>query len=155
LFNLKTFGATFWKYRGEFPLGYVAAFGRAYRNVCWNISLTNIQYNVSWRLYFLIWAFELEQRGPTTSDLRAILQNCDYMRTSSNKMMCKTTDSQQLKLKKGRQVSWSLKQYQNINLLQIFYQWDACGRDFSDTIVQCFASHSIYVFRFALSYFSS
>jgi len=38
----------------------------------------------------------LVQCGPTSFDLRAILQN---LRDSSKKMMCETTDSQALKLK--------------------------------------------------------
>jgi len=41
----------------------------------------------------------LDQRGPTTFDQRAILQKCDNSRATSNKMMYKTTDSQDLKLK--------------------------------------------------------
>jgi len=44
----------------------------------------------------------LEQRGPTTFYLQAILQRCDNSRATSNKMLYKTTDPQQLKLKKGR-----------------------------------------------------
>jgi len=42
----------------------------------------------------------LVQRGPTTFDLQAILQNRDNPRATSNKMMYKTTDSQHLKLKR-------------------------------------------------------
>jgi len=41
----------------------------------------------------------LNQRGPTTFDLRAILQNCENSRTTSDKMMHRTTVSQDLKLK--------------------------------------------------------
>jgi len=39
------------------------------------------------------------QRGPTTFDLRAILQKRDNLWVASNKNMYKTTDSQHLKLK--------------------------------------------------------
>jgi len=42
----------------------------------------------------------LSQRGPTTFDLRAILQKRDNLRATSNKIMCNTTDSQDLKLKR-------------------------------------------------------
>ena len=38
------------------------------------------------------------QRGPTTFDLRAILQKCDNSRATSSKMVYKTTNSQDLKL---------------------------------------------------------
>jgi len=43
--------------------------------------------------------FILQQRGPTTFHLRAILQKRDNSRATSSKMMYKTTDSQYLKLK--------------------------------------------------------
>jgi len=41
----------------------------------------------------------LRQRGPTTFNLWDILQKRDNSRATSNKMMCETTDSQDLKLK--------------------------------------------------------
>jgi len=40
--------------------------------------------------------------GPTTFDLRTILQKRDNLRANSNKFMHETTDSQDLKLEKGR-----------------------------------------------------
>jgi len=43
----------------------------------------------------------LEQRGPTAFGLRAILHKRDKLRVTSNKIMYKTIDSQDLKLKKG------------------------------------------------------
>jgi len=42
----------------------------------------------------------IEQRGPTTFDLRAILQKRDNLWATSNKIMYKTKDSQDLKLKR-------------------------------------------------------
>ena len=42
----------------------------------------------------------LEQRGPTRFGLRTILTKRDNLRATSNKTMCKTTDSQALKLKR-------------------------------------------------------
>ena len=57
----------------------------------------------------------LKQRGPTTSELWAILQKRDNSRSTSNQIMHRmdrTTDAEQFKLKKGRQVSGSLKQQQ-------------------------------------------
>jgi len=42
------------------------------------------------------------QHGPTTFDLQAILQKHDNLKATSNKMMCKTTDSHHLKLEKRR-----------------------------------------------------
>jgi len=44
----------------------------------------------------------LVQRGPTTSELRTSLQNRDNSRATTDKMMYKATDSQDLKPKKGR-----------------------------------------------------
>jgi len=69
---------------------------------------------------------------------RVILQKGDNLRTPSNKIMYKTTDSQHLKLKMGRYFSASLKLLAcpttNSNLLQIcICQWDSRG--FYDTIV--------------------
>jgi len=43
---------------------------------------------------------KLSQRGPTTFVLWAILQKRDNSRATSNKIMYKTTNSQQLKLKR-------------------------------------------------------
>jgi len=45
----------------------------------------------------------LTQRGPTTFDLRAILQKCDESRATFqyNDVLYNKTDSQHLKLKKG------------------------------------------------------
>jgi len=64
-----------------------------------------------------------KQRGPTAFDLRAILQKRDNLRVTSNKVMHKTAVSQDLKLKKGRELSVSLKLLHNSkyckNLLQI------------------------------------
>jgi len=40
------------------------------------------------------------KHGPTTFDLRAILQKRDNLRATSNKMIYKTTCSQHLKLKR-------------------------------------------------------
>jgi len=37
--------------------------------------------------------FSLPQHGPASFDLRAILQECDNLQATSNKMMYKTTDS--------------------------------------------------------------
>jgi len=39
------------------------------------------------------------QRGPTTLELRAIIQKRGTSQATSNKIMCKTTDSQDLKIK--------------------------------------------------------
>ena len=52
-------------------------------------------------------------------------------------MMYKTTDSQYLKLKYGRQVRASLQLLYNSNkqFITNLYQLDACGRPFSGTIV--------------------
>jgi len=50
----------------------------------------------------LVKTYCLVQRGPTIFDMQAILPKRDGMRATSNKMMYKTTDSQHLKLKKGR-----------------------------------------------------
>jgi len=46
---------------------------------------------------------QLDQRVPSTFNLRAILQNRDYLRATSNKMMYKTKDSQGSKLKRKDQ----------------------------------------------------
>jgi len=43
--------------------------------------------------------YHVAQRSPTRFDLRAILQKRENLRATSNKMMCKTTDLQDLKLK--------------------------------------------------------
>jgi len=43
--------------------------------------------------------YHLYQRGPTSFDRRDILQKRCNSRATSNKMMCKRTDSQHLKLK--------------------------------------------------------
>ena len=43
----------------------------------------------------------LRQRGPTTFDLRTILQRRQNLWATSNKMMYKTTDSQYIKTEKG------------------------------------------------------
>jgi len=48
------------------------------------------------------YANTIYQCGPTTFDLQAILQKHDNLWATSIKMVCKTTDSQHLKLKKGR-----------------------------------------------------
>jgi len=48
---------------------------------------------------------KLHQRGPTTLGLRIILRKRENSRATSNKMMYKTTDSQNLKLKKETLVS--------------------------------------------------
>jgi len=40
----------------------------------------------------------MEQRGPTTFDLRVILQKRDNFPATSNKIMYKTIDSQDLRL---------------------------------------------------------
>jgi len=61
----------------------------------------------------------VEQRGPTKFDLRAISQKRENLLATSKKMLCKTTDSQYLKLKKGRKVNASLKLLHNNHLLQI------------------------------------
>jgi len=52
-------------------------------------------------------------------------------------MIYKTTDSQHLKLKKGRYLSVSLKSLHNSKeqFITNVYQWDASGRGFSDPIV--------------------
>ena len=55
----------------------------------------------------------LEQHGPTTFDLRAILQKRDNSWDSSKNMMYETTDLQHSKLNKGRSVSVSLKLLHN------------------------------------------
>jgi len=102
--------------------------------------------------------------------LRAILQKLEDSWSTSNKMMCKITDSQHLKLKKGRQGNASLKflyynTIANSNLLQIsinrmsvvqasltlsfLFQYQ-CLWCKSETIVQCFVWHSISAFRFNL-----
>jgi len=44
----------------------------------------------------------LNQRGPTAFDLRAILQKHDYLRAACSKMMHKTLDPHDFKLKKGK-----------------------------------------------------
>jgi len=53
------------------------------------------------------------------------------------KMMYETTDLQHLKLKKGRSVSVSLQLLHNsrYQFITDHYQWEICGRGFSDTIV--------------------
>ena len=42
----------------------------------------------------------LNQRSPTAFDLRVILQKSDNLRATSNKIMYKTTESWDLKIKK-------------------------------------------------------
>jgi len=51
------------------------------------------------QLFFEASSFFSCQRGPTTFDLRAILQKCDNLQATSNKTMHKTADSQDLNLK--------------------------------------------------------
>jgi len=53
------------------------------------------------------------QRGPTTFDLQAILQKRDNLRATSNVMMYKTIDLQDLKLKREDQWVAPLKLLQN------------------------------------------
>jgi len=70
------------------------------------------------------------QHGPTTIDLRAILQKCDNSQATSNKMMYKTTDSQDLKLKRNsrwvnRVCHWNYYTIAINNLLQIS-MWCLC-----------------------------
>ena len=43
---------------------------------------------------------------------------------------------------------WVFETIANSNIITNLYQWDACGQGFSATIVQCFASRWISVFRF-------
>jgi len=57
--------------------------------------------------------FILEQRGPTSFNLQAILQKCNNSWATSKRMMYETTDLQHLKLKKGRSVSVSWKLLHN------------------------------------------
>ena len=61
----------------------------------------------------------VEQRGPTKFDLRANLQKRENLRATSNKMMCKTTDSQDLKLKMEDKWAghWNYYTTANSNLL--------------------------------------
>jgi len=59
--------------------------------------------------------FQLDQRGLTALDLRAILQKRDNFRAASNKMMYKTTDSQDLKPKKRKRREW---------VIEIITQWE-------------------------------
>jgi len=63
------------------------------------------------------------------------LQKCDNLQTTSSKMMYKTTDSHDLKLKMERSVSVSLKLLHKSKeqFITNLDQWDACGRGFSDT----------------------
>jgi len=64
----------------------------------------------------------LKQRGPTTSELWAILQKRDNSRSTSNQMMHRmdrTTDPEQFKLKKGKASEWVIETTANSNLLQI------------------------------------
>jgi len=51
-------------------------------------------------MLFLICIIWNTQPGPTTFDLRAILQNLGKSPATSNKMMYKITDSKHLKLKR-------------------------------------------------------
>jgi len=46
----------------------------------------------------------MDQRGPTTFDFRAILQKCGNSRATPNKMIYKTTDPQDLKLKRDNRL---------------------------------------------------
>jgi len=73
--------------------------------------------------------FILEQRGPTTFHLRAILQKRDNSWATTKKMMYETTDLQHLKLKKGRSVSVSLELLHNSRqqFITNHYQWETCG----------------------------
>jgi len=66
----------------------------------------------------------LDQRGPNTFDLRAILQKCDNSLATSNQMAYKTTDSRDLKLiRENRLVKlvchWNYYTVTINNLLQI------------------------------------
>ena len=81
----------------------------------------------------------LVQGGPATFDLGAIFEKRDNSRAASTNMVYKTTEFRNLKLKTGKLVSslnW-LKPLHNSKrkFITNLYQWDACGRGFSDTIV--------------------
>ena len=54
------------------------------------------------RVFISYGFYTADQRGPTAFALQAILQKRDNSRATSNKMMYKATESQHLKLKKGR-----------------------------------------------------
>ena len=106
------------------------------------------------------------RRGPTTFSLRGILQKHDNSRATSNKMMYKTTDSQDIKFQReNRLVNWVChwNYYTNSNKQSItnLCHCDACDWGFSDnvvpltipicqwqkseTVVRCFVCHSISV----------
>jgi len=112
------------------------------------------------------WVNSLIQRGATTFYLRVISQNvilCGPL------PMYKTTDSQDLKLKKGRHVSASLKLLHNSQqpFITNLHQWHACSRSFYDTTVpleipvlvaasrrmSCFVCYSISIFTVDLTCF--
>jgi len=58
------------------------------------------------KIFFVIKTNDaLGQRGPTRFDLRAILQKTEILRATSNTLICKTTYSQDLKLK--REDKWA------------------------------------------------
>jgi len=81
-----------------------------------------------------------DQRGPNTIDLRAILQKRDNSRATSHKMMYKTIDSQDLKLKsENRSVKsvcrWKWLHNGDEEFIANLYQFNACDWSFSDTIV--------------------
>jgi len=56
-------------------------------------------------IFFRIKAYFLSHCSPTRFDLWAILQKHEHLQATSNKMMCKTTDSQDLKLKRKEKIS--------------------------------------------------
>jgi len=77
------------------------------------------------------------RRGPTSFNLRAILQKCDNLRATSNKMMYdyKTTCSQDLKLEREDKWvrHWNCFTIANSNFLQISVsEMLVVYRDFSD-----------------------
>ena len=116
-------------------------------------------------LLLLFWPNRLDQRGPTSYDLQAFYKN---LWTTSNKKMCKMTESHDLKLKReGKWVRhWNFCTTTNSNLLQIsnskmpvveisltlsyLYQAQYVSCSKSETVVQCFVCNSISVFRFDL-----
>ena len=102
------------------------------------------------------------QRGPTTFDLRTILQKPDNLRATSIKLMCETTDSHDLKLKgEGKWVRhWNFYTIANSNLLQISISMmpvvqasltlssfinGLTNVSYSATVVQYFFCHSIWL----------
>ena len=72
---------------------------------------------------------DVTPRGPTTFDLRVILQKCDNLRATFKKMIYKTTNLQDLKLKRYDKWVRHLNHDTLANAVAVFDLWRSYSRN--------------------------